>query len=426
MEQKKKIDKQYLLMLIPLLILCFWPFPSKWIGYSAALYISDAVLIGCLLLIGIKEKHRINNTITNKFLIAFFVLNIISTIIAIIKTNFWGIRQYTEIVRVIEWFVIYQYIYNNFKQMSSQKVEKILYKSIFIIMIILSIFSIIELFNLPLKDYILRNCYEMKKSGNIFQFFNRISGTFRNPNMYGVFLSIVSIILLISNMENKKKIPLAVLSLFFLYYTGSRTALVVTILVYIIAIALKIIVEKNKKVLIQQCMVFGVILILIVGVMIVNKDLLQSVRFNSFIEDLVSLNGRTDIWKTFNEDIQNNWLFGNGIIKNSDLIFDNVFFQYMYYYGIIGVVLLSIFFIYNLIKTFKLYKNNKKDITILFCIVIQLIIIISGITIQILDVLQLSFIYFLSIAYVDSRKKYIEQFKLEQENEEKIAKEEIK
>ena len=42
----------------------------------------------------------------------------------------------------------------------------------------------------------------------------------------------------------------------------------------------------------------------------------------------------------------------------------------------------------------------------LFCIVIQLIMIISGITIQILDVTQLTFIYFLSLAYVESRKAF--------------------
>ena len=423
MEQKKEKDRLYLLILVPFLILCFWPFPSKWIGYSAALYIADAALIGCLLLIGIKEKHTISNTTTNKYLIIFLVLNIISTVIAIFKTNFGGIRQYTEIVRVVEWFIIYQYMYNNLKQMNSKRVENILYRVIFIIMIILSIISIIELFNLPLKDYILRNCYEMNKSGNIFQFFNRISGTFRNPNMYGVFLSIISIILAVSNMENKKKIPLIVLSLFFLYYTGSRTALVATVLVYIIAIILKTIVEKNKRILKQQCIVFGIMFCLIIGILIVNKDLLQSVRLNSFAKDLVTLNGRTDMWISLSSDIQNNWLWGNGIIKNTDLIFDNVFFQYMYYYGIAGVLLLCTFFIHNLVKTFQLYKKNKQDSTILFCIVIQLIIIISGITIQILDVLQLSFIYFLSIAYVDSRKEYIEELEVEKIKKEDISEE---
>ena len=426
MENKIEHRKQYLAILIPVLIVCFWPFPSKWIGYSAALYISDAVLIGTLFLLAIKNKYKPENNVVNKFLIAFIILNIIASILAIFRSNFWGIRQFAEIIRMIEWFIMYHYLYQTLKEIETKNEEKILYKVIFIVMIGISVISTIELFDIPvLKDGILKNIYEMGKSGNIFQFFNRISGTFKNPNMFGVFLSMISIILLISRMENKKKIPLIILSVFFLYYTGSRTALIATVLVYIIIIITKLIAEKNKKLLKQQLIIIGIILLAVILVMLINKDLLYSVRLGELFEDLATLNDRTLIWEKFSTDISNHWFIGNGIIKNVQLIFDNVFVQYLYYYGIIGCIMLVTFFIYNLIKAFKSYLKNKEDIVLTFCIVIQLIIIISGITIQIMDVTQLTFFYFLSIAYVDTRK-YFQNKSIETGKKEEIEEAAVK
>ena len=393
---------QYLYMLIPFVIMCFWPFPSKWIGYSMALYISDAVLIGIMLLLGIKSKHRLEKTINNKFLIIFFCFNILAAIIAVIKTSFGGIRQFAEIIRVIEWFVIYNYFNNWLREINSENIEKNLYKCVGIIMIPLSIITIIELFNLPLKDLILKNMYELEKSGNIFNYYNRLCGTFRNPNMYGVFLSTISIILLVSKMDNKKKVPLLILSMAFLYYTGSRTALIVTIITYIAVIVLKLITEKNKRILWQPVVVIAVILIAIILITIVNEDLIGISRLNKMFEALATFGGRVQMWESYAEDINNNWILGNGTIKSETVMFDNVFVQYIFYYGIFGLIGLIMFFLYNIIKAIKKYLKTK-DTVLLVCIAIELIIIISGITIQILDVLQLTFLYLFALAYVDTR-----------------------
>ena len=118
-ESKSENRKLFISILIPFLIICFWPFPSKWIGYSVALYISDAVLMFFLLIWGIKNKYRLENTAVNKFLIAFIFLNVLATILAIVRTNYWEIRQFTEIVRMIEWFIMYHYLYQTLKQLKS-------------------------------------------------------------------------------------------------------------------------------------------------------------------------------------------------------------------------------------------------------------------------------------------------------------------
>lgn len=398
-------------ILIPMLILIFFPFPSKILGYSAALYINDIVLIGYLLFISIKNRYKIpiNNTIY--LLIGMLFINIMGITIGVSK-GYAEIRQLTEIVRTFEWIIIYIYNYNVIKR--NQEIETFFLKAIKVILLLLIPFIIIELFNLPGKE-LLRNFYELSKSGNIFQYYNRISGPLRNPNFLGVFMIIILNFILISNYKLTTKVFFSIIGAGIIYFTGSRTAIIIAVITISITYLLNLKISKSKSEFIKS--IVAIIFILVICLMIVqkNSDLFYSVRMNELKDDMTDLNGRSQIWEKYEEDIQKNILMGNGIVKSNEVIFDNLYIQYMYYYGLVGISVLICLFVKNLYKICKVYaleRDLKQKKFMLGILATQTIIIISGITIQILDSLQIFYFYILSMAYIDIKYRNLIKMKM--------------
>lgn len=403
MNESKKESSQ---ILIPILILIFFPFPSKILGYSVALYISDIALLSYLLFISIKNRYKIplNNTIY--LMIGILFINIIGIIVGVLK-GYAEIRQLTEIIRTFEWIIIYIYHYNLMNE--NQKTEAVFLKAIKVVILMLIPFTIIELFNLPGKD-LLRNFYELSKSGNIFQYYNRISGPLRNPNFLGIFMTIILNFILISNYKLRTKVFFSIISIGLIYFTGSRTAIIIAVITISITYLINLKISKFKKERIKN--IIAIIIILVISMVVVqeNSNLFYSVRMNEIKDDIEDLNGRSQIWEKYEDDIQKNILIGNGIVKSNEIIFDNLYIQYMYYYGLIGISILACLFIRNIYKICKLYmleKNMEQKKFIVAILAIQIIIIISGVTIQILDSLQIFYFYILAMAYIDTRYKHL-------------------
>ena len=212
----------------PIYILLLFPFPSKHIGYSVALYIVNFVLIGFMLFVIVLEKYTFPRNTSFFLIFSFFLLNIIGIVNISLKGNIVSFRLLTEVVRTIELLVIYTYFYNLFKRimLKGLDIDKLILRNLIIATILIFLISVIELFNLPGKD-ILRGLYEMDKSGNIFLFYNRIVSTFRNPNFYGLWLSIILLFFYSMDLKSVNKSILMLLGGLFLFYTGSRTSWVV-------------------------------------------------------------------------------------------------------------------------------------------------------------------------------------------------------
>ena len=101
-----------------------------------------------------------------------------------------------------------------------------------------------------------------------------------------------------------------------------------------------------------------------------NSKLFYSVRINELKDDMDDFSGRSQIWEKYEKDIQANILVGNGIVKSNEIIFDNLYIQYMYYYGIVGIIVLICLFVKTLLKyincTFrKRFKTKEICIRIL-------------------------------------------------------------
>lgn len=262
----------------PIYILLLFPFPSKHIGYSVALYIVNFVLIGFMLFVIVLEKYTFPRNTSFFLIFSFFLLNIIGIVNISLKGNIVSFRLLTEVVRTIELLVIYTYFYNLFKRimLKGLDIDKLILRNLIIATILIFLISVIELFNLPGKD-ILRGLYEMDKSGNIFLFYNRIVSTFRNPNFYGLWLSIILLFFYSMDLKSVNKSILMLLGGLFLFYTGSRTSWVV-FAVSFMAINIVFLILKKKKINFKIAPLFAITLLLYF--LLTNySELFYSVRF---------------------------------------------------------------------------------------------------------------------------------------------------
>ncbi|EMS70354.1 O-antigen ligase family protein [Ruminiclostridium cellobioparum] len=395
----KKIDYHQLIYLF--LILVFFPFPSKSIGYSVALYVCDFTLIGYISILILKKRYPFVITNTSKYFAFILILNFMGILVSWINGYGSSLRQFTEIIRTIEWVIIHNYFYNLFEKNKQRNINfnDIITRCIVIILLLLIPFIVVELFNLPLKP-VLRELYEMNKSGNIFQYYNRIVGPFRNPNFLGIWISITFIYIYLSNVRVLLKVMLLLECGGIVYFSGSRTALFTCGILFIIALGFQMF-NNYGMAFIKQIAVIGILIVLAGIVVSNNSNLFFSIRLKSLGSALTTLGERTAIWESLGKLISDNFIFGNGIIKSDDYILDNLYLQYIFNYGIVGLSLLVCFLIRNLYRIFIVYVQNKKNNFLLFLLMTQIAFIIVGVTVQIFDVLQIVFWYFMSVAYTD-------------------------
>ena len=341
-----------------------------------------------------------------KYLFAFLCLNFGGIIVAIVKGNTVNLNVFSGVFRIFLWVLLYNFFLNYLKKEISSLVEisRVLKKTLIIVLLLLLPFIAVELFDLPGK-IILEKIYEMSKSGNIFQFYNRIVGPFRNPNFFGVWISIVLIYFLIERLDWKFKVFFLLECLIFIYFSGSRTAFVVSVFSIIFIIFTQNIVNfkiSNLRIFLTLAIVFLIVFYLSSRY----TDLFYSVRFQSNnLSDWYTLGGRDVLWNQYDELIKENMIIGNGLIKNIDIIFDNIYLQYIFYFGLPGLIILGLFLVKNFLFNLYLIFTNRSDIILLFCLGIQMIIIISGFTIQILDATQISVWYWFALAYIDYYKE---------------------
>lgn len=388
------------------LIIIFFPIPSQILGYGVSLYLNEIFIVCFLLVLFYKRNYTINYTGTIKYLFAFLCLNFGGIIVAIVKGNTVNLNIFSGVFRIFLWVLLYNFFLNYLKKEISSLVEisRVLKKTLIIVLLLLLPFIAVELFDLPGK-IILEKIYEMSKSGNIFQFYNRIVGPFRNPNFFGVWISIVLIYFLIERLDWKFKVFFLLECLIFIYFSGSRTAFVVSVFSIIFIIFTQNIVNfkiSNLRIFLTLAIVFLIVFYLSSRY----TDLFYSVRFQSNnLSDWYTLGGRDVLWNQYDELIKENMIIGNGLIKNIDIIFDNIYLQYIFYFGLLGLIILGLFLVKNFLFNLYLFFTNRSDIILLFCLGIQMIIIISGFTIQILDATQISVWYWFALAYTDYYKE---------------------
>lgn len=217
---------------------------------------------------------------------------------------------------------------------------------------------------------------------------NRAVGFYGQPNLAAKALLSVFIILVSSYLPEKSNLTSIIIVLIVLlaiFWTGSRTALLIISLVLLInnpLIEKKIRDKKFKgiglyRVLLTIRFVIPVIIILFFLLFIlesIDGELSKSLIgrfsfFNSLFDDNtalrqdVSIRQRLDIIGLYIEYILNKPIFGHGISLREDLIANDVFdigaqneyLEFAFAFGVFYVL----YYIYVLIRTFKLRINNS-------------------------------------------------------------------
>ncbi|MCI8416049.1 MAG: O-antigen ligase family protein [Lachnospiraceae bacterium] len=380
------------------LILVFFPFPSSVIGYSKSLYISEFILLIFILYLFLKNNYKVYLCNTMYMLLTLVGINLLTVFIAF----FNGTVQFnmlSEVLRVIEWIVIYQFFSNWINRNGFEILLISIEKTLKVMYFLLIPFFIIEFFDLSFKE-LFRVVYCMSKSGSYFSSYSRISGPFRNPNFCAACIAIFMLGILMSKCNNLYKIFIALISSLIIYYTGSRTGLVSAIVVLIVAYTCKIVYTKNKNLCIK---IF--IFVFISGIFLMNFPFEKLTRYNSRMADfgkvLGSFGGRLELWVEALGVFKENILLG--VNKRNNIVYDNLYIQLLVQHGLIGFIFYGSFYAINFWKTFKIVREKKSDISY-FSFSVQTVIFVLGITMQVFDVLQIAIWYFFTVACIDCYK----------------------
>lgn len=212
---------------------------------------------------------------------------------------------------------------------------------------------------------------------------SRVGAGFSHPNFLAYYLTICLAIVLLDKSLNLKKLTKFLSIIFFVvvvFYTGTRSALVLVILITLVWLFGEIIKYRSTYLYAPFIIGISILLIYLFGGKI--KRSISLTRFGLTENNLGSYTWRELRWKSALENRDTDifhFLFGSGWQSSSYM--DNVFYgiplhnEYIRLYldtGFLGIASLICFFLYLITKCFKKNKEN-----ILFCYSIILIIIVG-------------------------------------------------
>jgi hypothetical protein len=293
------------------------------------------------------------------------------------------VNKYYNIMKIIRWFMIFFIgftLYNYLRSKKEFEINKI-YNSIHKLGFLIGIYGIYQFiapyFKLPLFLNIFQNNPSYRIDTGAYNYFGggwvkqlRVYTLFSEPSFYAIFLVILIIILLGSNIKNKR--IYLVMYLVNLYLTYSRSGWMVLIIVSIFYIILELS-NKYEKNFIKKIIKFIVLilpLISILGIDLFNKivfhDLSSSARTNSAIYYLLH---SFDTLKTT--------LFGHGIgyiqTHYNSVLFKTQFVEAFAHNGYVEIIyefgwLVFILILFLLVKVTKTIKNNEYSMLFLILV----------------------------------------------------------
>ena len=100
---------------------------------------------------------------------------------------------------------------------------------------------------------------------------------------------------LISNYKLMTKVLFAIISIGIIYFTGSRTAIIISIITIIITCLTNLKINRSRKEIIKS--IIAIITILLVCLLVIQKNskLFYSVRINELKDDMDDFSGRRKI-----------------------------------------------------------------------------------------------------------------------------------
>lgn len=352
------LNKIILIMLVIFMIL---PFSINIIGISLAKTFT-ILLVLVFIFIFYKNKEELLNILKNKFII----LNIIFafTIALSIIFNF-RMMKFNDLFEIVKYFIFAMIAMLTIKICKNKENYLFLLKTISIVLILISIFGIVQYFNpFSINEMYIQSYAPTQYESLVNDYPSpRIVGTKSNPAVYGLLMSIGVYfnLLYLKNATSKKDKILTIMSIILciinLMLTLTRTIQIAFIASVIIYILCNVWLEKGPKkaVIAMICTILVIVLILCILPQSLTWRLVQVLDMSNATSWIL----RTEKWSEYSEVIQKEWLVGIGPVKNYvDTIghVDSEIVQVALQYGILGLMI----YVIMLLSPLYLYAKNKK------------------------------------------------------------------
>ncbi len=196
----------------------------------------------------------------------------------------------------------------------------------------------------------------------------------------------ISILLSLYLLDLKKNkifhITMIILNSIMIYLTDSRSSLIILAFIYLCFILFLL----QKRIGTKKTLATGIVLILLGSISFITLKVIKnpSLLSGNLYETLKTLSsGRLQMAEGILSNLKNSWLLGNGYCNNEFVLTNygiqhphNVVMAVILYSGIVGLVLFTIFIIFNISSIVKnilyIYANNLKWILVLvICIFIE-------------------------------------------------------
>lgn len=346
--------RKFLLILFPILVI-FRPYPIELFPEMATKISLEMLFFAVVLFLNLKVTGM-----RNTYFYVFLTLYFFSLVTGIIL-NLISQRSFSSFFDFYDFFYLFyvSLIYRLYSNISFS-LDEILISSKYIVVcgVIVIIVNILAL-NVSVIENILKHIY-YQKSASSFEYNRfRISGTFTNPNHFGLFLCTITYLCLKFGrfFLSRKFIYLNTIILSIgIYFTGSRTALIILFLIFMYISLSKL----NIKNIIQFCLMVTLLPITIYPIL--NPRLKESVdliiKYGPLAID--SFKGKYELSiQNLKMVIENNF-FGFGPSNNiSFFVGDNQHMLILWKGGIIGYIAFLIFY-------YHITFSNSKNLVIYF------------------------------------------------------------
>lgn len=374
----KKIDSYKIILFI---LVAFMILPSTISIVGVSMFKIATVIIAIMsIYLLIHKKEEVKKSLHNIFVASNFILAIIIALSLLANLLTVQFNDIFEIIRYIVFAMITVIILTICQE---EKYKIFLLKTISILMIIISIFGIIQYFNPFSINKLYVKLYAPTQSTTLVGDYPtpRIVGTKPNPSVYGILVSLGIYFNLLYYKQAKYKSLCLVsiaLCLINLTMTLTRTIQIAFLASFIVYILIAVWLKKGWK---KAILATSIVILLGIIILLILPDSLTWRLFQVFdFSNATSWIARISKWEKYIPIIQENILFGIGPVKNlvhNIGYIDSEWIQMLLQYGIFGFI----FYILMLLSPLYIYTKKKENKNILkYYIPILCIIFINNIS----------------------------------------------
>ena len=401
---KTTIELNKLIQCIALFFLSIYIFFPSLSIRDLCSFIAVVSLIICVIL---KKHPQLGISLTTKIWGGILIYSVVVSCISV-GVGGWS----NEGISTVKWLFLAVLLY---QLLLLVKVNpKIVIKILFIFSTVFLLMTYLQFANVEIVDIInsyllnaedLQTNFQAKLWGS---YYGITSSNFLNAFYISIFSAIFSAKILNYKKGYLINYIMYIVGILTIFLTGKKGLIIANIL----ALCICIIVTEKIKILL---LIKRFILVLFVGggiLFIINlkTSIISNIMLLTIESDDVS-NGRFAMYSIAWNNIEKNFILGQGW-GSSYILFSqgvhNIYIQLLYEIGIIGVFLFILFFIFNLgcnIRDVKKCINKDERVVLVFCLYIQIVFLIYGMSGNPLFYYSTLLIYFIVLAMQSIKKK---------------------